>query len=107
MSGISRCRGYKRISSFRLCDKEMLVRVLAGVARRHNVSRGTAWSGTKKHANEGKDSPPQQERALRQLARVNTPTGVIGLKLDCTPAAEQAKASEEGVSLKPANQSPY
>jgi hypothetical protein len=44
---------------------------------------------------------------LRQLARENTPTRVIGLKLGRTEDAVRAKASEEGVSLKPTNQSPY
>jgi hypothetical protein len=44
---------------------------------------------------------------LRQLARENTPTRVIGLKLGRTEGAVRTKASEEGVSLKPTNQSPY
>ena len=44
---------------------------------------------------------------LRQLARENTPTRVIGLKLGRTPDAVQSKASDEDISLKPTNQSPY
>lgn len=44
---------------------------------------------------------------LEKLADQNTPTRVIGLKLERTPAAVQAKASEEGISLRPTNQSPY
>ena len=44
---------------------------------------------------------------LRTLAKGNTPTRVIGLKLGRTAAAVQAKASSVGVSLKPTNQSPY
>jgi len=44
---------------------------------------------------------------LRKLARENTPTRVIGLKLGRTEAAIYAKASELGISLDPTNQSPY
>jgi hypothetical protein len=44
---------------------------------------------------------------LRGLARQNTPTRVIGLKLGRTEDAVRSKASEEGVSLMPVNQSPY
>ena len=45
--------------------------------------------------------------ALRELARQNTPTRVIGLKLGRTEAAVRSKATELRVSLKPTNQSPY
>lgn len=44
---------------------------------------------------------------LKTLAKGNTPTRVIALKLQRTAAAVQSKASDEGVSLKPVNQSPY
>ena len=44
---------------------------------------------------------------LRKLARENTPTRVIGVKLGRTEAAVYSKASEKNVSLKPTNQSPY
>jgi hypothetical protein len=44
---------------------------------------------------------------LRKLARENTPTRVIGLKLGRTEQAVRGKASGENVSLKPTNQSPY
>ena len=46
-------------------------------------------------------------KAVRRLASENTPTRVIGIKLDRTPAAVQGKASAEGISLKPSNQKPY
>lgn len=45
--------------------------------------------------------------ALGKLARQNTPTRVIGLKLGRTEDAVYAKASELGVSLKPNNQAPF
>jgi len=44
---------------------------------------------------------------LKTLARQNTPTRVIGLKLGRTEEAVRAKASSVRVSLKPTNQSPY
>jgi len=44
---------------------------------------------------------------INQLAKGNTPTRVIGLKLGRTASAVQSKASQENISLKPTNQSPY
>ncbi len=57
--------------------------------------------------NSGTRWTPSQTRELRSLAKGNTPTRVIGLKLGRTPSAVQSKASDLGVSLKPTNQSPY
>lgn len=57
--------------------------------------------------NSGKAWTPAQVKELRELARRNTPTRVIALKLGRTAAAVQKKASEAGISLKPVNQSPY
>lgn len=61
----------------------------------------------KKPTNHGKSWSSGEVTKLRELARQNTPTRVAGLKLGRTPAAVAAKASEEGISLKPTNQSPY
>jgi LPS sulfotransferase NodH len=47
------------------------------------------------------------EKELEKLARGNTPTGVIGLKLGRTKDSIQSKAQELDVSLHPTNQSPY
>lgn len=58
-------------------------------------------------SNSGKAWTPTQKTQLRQLAKGNTPTRVIGLKLGRTPGAVQNEASNLGVSLKPTNQSPY
>jgi hypothetical protein len=44
---------------------------------------------------------------LKQLAKDNTPTGVISLKMKRPPAAIRSKAQREGISLSPANRSPY
>jgi len=57
--------------------------------------------------NNGKPWSPAQVQQLKTLAVGNTPTRVIGLKMGRTPTAVQSKASVEGVSLKPTNQSPY
>ena len=46
-------------------------------------------------------------RTLRKLARGNTPTRVIGLKLGRTATSVRGKAQREGISLRPANRSPY
>jgi len=55
---------------------------------------GQPWSGT-------------DVKELRKLAKGNTPTGVISLKLQRPEAAIRSKAHRESISLKPANLSPY
>jgi hypothetical protein len=57
--------------------------------------------------NTGRAWSPSQVKELRQLAKENTPTRVIGLKLGRTEDAIRTKAHEARVSLKPTNQSPY
>jgi len=63
------------------------------------MSKSTRNSGTRW-------SKPDVQQ-LKQLTKENTPTRVIGLKLGRTAAAVQSKASQEKISLKPTNQSPY
>lgn len=60
-----------------------------------------------KAKNSGKQWSDQDVRELKRLAKENTPTRVIGLKLDRTEEAVRSKASDVKVSLKPTNQSPY
>lgn len=57
--------------------------------------------------NTGKTWTAAAVRDLKQLARENTPTRVIGLKLGRTEDAVRSKAQEQSVSLKPTNQRPY
>lgn len=57
--------------------------------------------------NHNKRWTPQEVKQLKQLAAGNTPTRVIGIKLERTAAAVQGKAASEGISLKPPNQRPY
>lgn len=62
---------------------------------------------TKTPKNHGKHWTEDEVNQLSDLARGNTPTRVIGLKLGRTPDAVENKASEAGITLKPTNQSPY
>lgn len=75
-----------------------------GVDSKSSERRGQMSKSTR---NTGQPWSPADEKALRDLARGNTPTRVIGLKLGRTEGAVRTKAQELGVSLKPSNQSPY
>ncbi|WP_050631123.1 hypothetical protein [Bradyrhizobium viridifuturi] len=44
---------------------------------------------------------------LRSLAKANTPTGVISLKMERPKGSIASKAQREGISLRPINRSPY
>ena len=61
----------------------------------------------KSPSNHGKQWTTDDLSQLKQLAKENTPTRVIGLKMQRTPDAVARKASAENISLKPRNQSPY
>lgn len=57
--------------------------------------------------NAGKEWSQDEIAHLKRLAKENTPTRVIGVKLGRTEASIYSKAAEMGISLKPTNQSPY
>jgi len=61
---------------------------------KYNRNSGTPWTG----------GDVQQ---LKDMAKRNTPTRVIGLKIGRTEDAVRSKASHLGVLLKPTNQTPY
>jgi len=61
----------------------------------------------KYNCNSGKPWKPEEISKLRKLAKGNTPTRVISLKIGRTPGAIYSRASEEKIKLKPTNQSPY
>jgi hypothetical protein len=61
----------------------------------------------KKPKNHGKGWTPAQVKKLRELARGNTPTGLIAWELGRTKPSVRAKASEKNITLKPVNRSPY
>lgn len=58
-------------------------------------------------SNHGKSWTSNDVAQLQRLANQNTPTRVMGIKLGRTPESIYQKASEENISLKPTNQSPY
>jgi len=57
--------------------------------------------------NAGKEWTPKEQTQLRQLAKDNTPTRVIGMKMGRPESGVRSKAQDIGVSLRPTNQSPY
>jgi len=61
----------------------------------------------KYNRNSGKQWTSKEVSQIRSLADKNTPTRVIGLKIGRTADAVYTKASQEGISLAPTNQSPY
>jgi hypothetical protein len=48
----------------------------------------------------------RDDQQLKKLIRENTPTRVMGIKLERTPQAVQQQANEIGLSAKPVNQRP-
>ena len=57
--------------------------------------------------NTGKSWTRDEVRELKMLAKENTPTRVIGMKLGRSESAVRAKSRDAGVSLMPPNRSPY
>ena len=55
----------------------------------------------------GKPITSSVVQQVRQLARDNTPTRVIGLKTGRTENSVRKIASDNNISLKPTNQTPY
>ena len=62
---------------------------------------------TKKPTNHGKLITTKAISELKNHAKRNTPTGLIALKLGRTKSSIRKIASENNISLKPTNQSPY
>ena len=69
--------------------------------------KGPRKANPKYKRNMSKDWTAGDVRELKKLAKQNTPTGVISLKLGRTPVAIRGKAQREGISLMPSNRSPY
>jgi hypothetical protein len=72
------------------CLPQMEVRSMAKTPKNH----GKAWTGA-------------DNQQLRKLAKENTPTRVIGLKMGRSEDSIPSQASKIGQSLKPTNQRPY
>ena len=61
----------------------------------------------KSNRNSGNSWSTDDVSMLKELAKGNTPTGVISIKLGRTENAIRAKASDIKLSLKPTNKPPY
>lgn len=61
----------------------------------------------KYNRNKGKRWTTDEIKKFKKLAKDNTPTRVIGLKLGRTESSIYTKASKEKIDLSPTNQSPY
>jgi hypothetical protein len=57
--------------------------------------------------NAGKPITNADVKQVKQLASENTPTRVIGLKIGRSENSVRAIASDNNISLRPTNQSPY
>jgi hypothetical protein len=60
----------------------------------------------KQPANYGKQWTSAQDKQLKKLIKENTPTRVMGIKLERTPEAVEQHANDLGLSTKPTNQNP-
>jgi hypothetical protein len=57
--------------------------------------------------NHGKPWTPAAIKQVKELAKGNTPTRIIGLKTGRTEDSIYGICSQKGISLAPTNQSPY
>lgn len=62
---------------------------------------------SKSDRNSGKPWTPSEVKELKELAKGNTPTRIISLKLGRTEDAVYKKANDNNISLNPHNRSPY
>lgn len=82
---------------------------------RHDVRKSKAKSARSRQGQRQQQSggdtkrrwTRDEEKALKQLARQNTPTRVIGEKLGRTEYSVRSKASELSISLRPSGRSHY
>ncbi|HUD08745.1 MAG TPA: hypothetical protein VMQ48_01485 [Candidatus Saccharimonadales bacterium] len=61
----------------------------------------------KYNRNSGKPIMKKDIQTVKILAKKNTPTRIIGLEIGRTEDSIRKIASENSISLKPTNQSPY
>ena len=69
--------------------------------------KGPRKSNPKYKQRSGEPWDATEVKELKSLAKQNTPTGVMSLKLKRPPTAIRSKAQREGISLRPTNRSPY
>jgi hypothetical protein len=61
----------------------------------------------KSTSNAGKPVTAEVIKQVRELARGNTPTRVIGIKIGRSDSSVRSIAQRHGISLAPTNRSPY
>lgn len=71
------------------------------------ISSERSATMAKSPSNYDKQWTPANVSQLKQLAKQNEPTRIIGLKMGRTEGAMRAQASENDISLRPTNQSPH
>ena len=85
--------------------------IMAKLDRKHLNSpigrKGPRKANPKYKRRSGEPWENREIQELRSLAKQNTPTGVISLKLRRPEGAIRSKAQREGISLRPTNRSPY
>ena len=69
--------------------------------------KGPRKANPKYKRRSGEPWETSEVRELKALAKQNTPTGAMSLKLQRPTAAIRSKAQREGISLRPTNRSPY
>jgi hypothetical protein len=69
--------------------------------------KGPRKANPKYKRRSGEPWETKEIKELKSLAKQNTPTGVISVKLQRPIAAIRSKAQREGISLRPTNRSPY
>ena len=69
--------------------------------------KGPRKANPKYRRRSGEPWERDEVKELKALAKQNTPTGVISLKLQRPDSAIRSKAQREGISLRPTNRSPY
>ncbi|ARQ00326.1 hypothetical protein [Pseudorhodoplanes sinuspersici] len=69
--------------------------------------KGARKANPKYRTRSGEAWERNEVKELKALAKQNTPTGVISLKLQRPEGAIRSKAQREGISLRPTNRSPY
>jgi hypothetical protein len=95
----------KKIVRLNAAQKKGLEKGRKIVAAKRSKARA-AGKTPKYIRNARKPWDKEDMRELKQLIKENTPTRVIGLKLGRTVASIRDMARDEGLSLKPTNQSP-
>jgi hypothetical protein len=75
--------------------------------RRADRTQGPRKANPKYKRRSGEPWTRDELKELKALAKQNTPTGVMSVKLQRPPAAIRSKAQRERISLTPVNRTPH